>query len=75
MLAVSWKTGWPGTAPAANDPGWPGACIGAEIRRLPERRALVLAEQLSATQTAEARATAAPVWPDVGNRRRAGSDR
>ena len=24
MLAVSWKTGWPGTTPAAIHPGWPG---------------------------------------------------
>jgi hypothetical protein len=24
MGAVSWKTGWPGTTPAANHPGWPG---------------------------------------------------
>jgi hypothetical protein len=24
MLVVSWKTGWPGTTPAANHPGWPG---------------------------------------------------
>jgi hypothetical protein len=24
MLAVSWKTRWPGTTPAANHPGWPG---------------------------------------------------
>jgi hypothetical protein len=24
MCAVSWKTGWPGTTPAAIHPGWPG---------------------------------------------------
>jgi hypothetical protein len=24
MLAVSWKTGWPGATPAAIHPGWPG---------------------------------------------------
>jgi hypothetical protein len=31
MHAVSCKTGWAGTTPAANHPGWPGAdgaCIG-----------------------------------------------
>jgi hypothetical protein len=46
MRAVSCKTGWPGTTPAANHPGWPGG------RRVYRRWACGLYSRNSATPRA-----------------------